>query len=69
MDLEKKIKVCAARGLEEAERRKDGSGAGALKACVDLTACLTDLVQSSYCLIISSFPISLCLIPQTPSKL
>lgn len=64
---EKKIKVCV---LEEgSRRRKDESRASALKACVDLIACLTDLVQSLYCLIISSFLISLHLIPQTPSKL
>ena len=67
---EKKKSRCVYwRRVAEAERRKDESGASALKACVDLIACLTDLVQSLYCLIISSFLISLHLIPQTPSKL
>ena len=65
----KKSRCVYWRRVVEAERRKDESGASALKACVDLTACLTDFVQSLYCLIISSFLISLCLISQTPSKL
>lgn len=71
MDLEgkKKIKVCVLEEGSRSRKGKDESGASALKACVDLIACLTDLVQSLYCLIISSFLISLRLIPQTPSKL
>lgn len=51
MEPEKKIKVCWGT-LEEAERKKDDSGASALKAYTDPIKCATNLVQSLYCLII-----------------